>query len=371
MKRKCNIIWVLLMIPIVFIAGCNKEDDNSDNNTYTAQMLSDAFIVSNSEKVKGDLPTPTGLAKEWSVLTPEIELIEGSSTPVKFSCTYDSAITALFIKIDGTDSYYKVFYDNNGDYVFGKKEGLLSAMREAGMGVTANDMAPAEFSAPATVTGVFGVTLGATSPLPMTNLDNWLKPIPIRIKVKKDPSNPCAGSTLSATVNINGNQATAIASKGRKPYRYLWSNNSTSERIDNLSNGTYSVTITDANQCKKTAVATIGGGGSNSFTLNGVTYSGTILTCDELVGSSVTSGFRNASGSISCVVYNVPSAGSFPLSSSFTGGDYSVTLTTDGTLWVSESGTVTRSGNSFTFSGVFTEYGGSASYTATGSVSCP
>jgi len=39
---------------------------------------------------------------------------------------------------------------------------------------------------------------------------------------------------------------------GSEPFSFLWNNNETSQNIDNLSGGSYSVTITDANQCSQT-----------------------------------------------------------------------------------------------------------------------
>ncbi|HLP21539.1 MAG TPA: T9SS type B sorting domain-containing protein, partial [Chitinophagales bacterium] len=62
---------------------------------------------------------------------------------------------------------------------------------------------------------------------------------------------------------------------GAFPYTYLWSNNAVTEDINNVSGGTYTVTITDANGCSLTA----------SFTItepNGMTSSivGTDVTCN-------------------------------------------------------------------------------------------
>ncbi len=50
----------------------------------------------------------------------------------------------------------------------------------------------------------------------------------------------CGGSTGSATVT---------ATAGTAPYTYAWSNGGNSSSINNISAGTYSVTITDANGC--------------------------------------------------------------------------------------------------------------------------
>ena len=71
-------------------------------------------------------------------------------------------------------------------------------------------------------------------------------------------------STLSATIgniinpvcNLGGSMKVFI-SGGTSPYTGLWSNGATNSTIGNLSGGTYTVTITDATGCSKTASASI------------------------------------------------------------------------------------------------------------------
>lgn len=75
-----------------------------------------------------------------------------------------------------------------------------------------------------------------------------------------EPS-PVSVSTTGADVTCNGDAdgtATATASGGTAPYTFAWSNGSTSASISGLAAGTYSVTVTDANNCTGTGSATIG-----------------------------------------------------------------------------------------------------------------
>ena len=58
-------------------------------------------------------------------------------------------------------------------------------------------------------------------------------------------------SNLTCYESMNG-AVTALATGGTTPYAYSWSNGSTSSAISNLSIGSYTVTVTDFNNCKDT-----------------------------------------------------------------------------------------------------------------------
>ena len=67
-------------------------------------------------------------------------------------------------------------------------------------------------------------------------------------------------TTITATTNATcatGGTATVSASGGIAPYTYLWSNGQTNATATNLAAGTYTVTVTDATGCIKTATATV------------------------------------------------------------------------------------------------------------------
>ena len=71
-------------------------------------------------------------------------------------------------------------------------------------------------------------------------------PVAITATVNTSPTT-CTGSTGSATVTTSG----------LAPYTYTWSNSATTQTISNLAQGSYSVTLTDANTCTVTATGTV------------------------------------------------------------------------------------------------------------------
>ena len=75
---------------------------------------------------------------------------------------------------------------------------------------------------------------------------------PSAISVDVTGVNPSNGNDGSATANATG---------GIQPYSYAWSNGGSSQTINNLAGGTYTVTVTDANNCTQTGSITLTQGG--------------------------------------------------------------------------------------------------------------
>ena len=63
-------------------------------------------------------------------------------------------------------------------------------------------------------------------------------------------------AVTDATCGASDGTASVSASGGTSPYTYLWSNGQTSSTATGLAPGSYTVTVTDANNC--TATATVG-----------------------------------------------------------------------------------------------------------------
>ncbi len=91
---------------------------------------------------------------------------------------------------------------------------------------------------------------------------------------KKVSQQPILKSSITTTKNPAcdsncGGTATAQPTGGTPPYNYLWSNGEGKQMVENLCNGTYTVTITDQNGCSVMKTALITGTGGTTFTLPG------------------------------------------------------------------------------------------------------
>ncbi|MFN7117923.1 MAG: SdrD B-like domain-containing protein [Saprospiraceae bacterium] len=93
-------------------------------------------------------------------------------------------------------------------------------------------------------------------------------------------------TTSRTNINCFGNNngtASVTVSGGTAPYSYRWNNNATTPNISNLTPGTYSVTVTDANFCTQTASVVI----TQSTQLNGTATATNILCNGQNNGSAV------------------------------------------------------------------------------------
>ncbi len=156
--------------------------------------------------------------------------------------------------------------------------------------------------------------------------------------------------TLTTNVNnisCNGNTDGSIdlvVSGGTPGYTYLWDSGQTSQDLSNLTPGTYSVTVTDANNCTATTSITITEPG-----IVDMTYTSTPATCGQCDGTATLSviggtapytylwgtGATTATATNLCAgVYPVfvtdanGCTGSFAVAISNTGGPASVTVST-------------------------------------------
>jgi hypothetical protein len=129
-----------------------------------------------------------------------------------------------------------------------------------------------------------------------------------------------ASSTNETSSNADDGSATANPTGGTGSYSFNWSNSSSNQSINNLSPGTYTVTVTDANSC--TTVETVS---VNSFDCNiTTTMSGDNISCN---GGSNGSATVTTSGENGTLTYNWSNSGNSDTENNLSAGAYSVTVT--------------------------------------------
>lgn len=78
------------------------------------------------------------------------------------------------------------------------------------------------------------------------------------VTISNEPDLTIACNGTDATCGSNNGSATVTVNTGTAPYSYSWSNSGNTATINNLSAGTYTVTVTDANNCTKTCSHVVG-----------------------------------------------------------------------------------------------------------------
>ncbi|MBI5220184.1 MAG: PKD domain-containing protein [Bacteroidia bacterium] len=128
-----------------------------------------------------------------------------------------------------------------------------------------------------------------------------------------------AVSTTNATCGNSDGSATANATGGAGNYGYLWENSNTTNTINNLPEGSYGVTVTDANGCSSSQVAVVANTNGPSLSL-----AGTNVACN---GGNDGIAYTNVSGGSIPYTFDWSSGGMNANETNLTAGVYSVTVT--------------------------------------------
>jgi gliding motility-associated-like protein len=130
-----------------------------------------------------------------------------------------------------------------------------------------------------------------------------------------------SANTINASCNgVNNGSIDLVVSGGTGPFNYFWSNGATTEDLNAIGAGTYTVTVTDANGCQANTSATISQPSSLSLTV-----SATPSACGSNTGSATV----NVSGGASPYSYlwNDPLAQTTATANNLGAGTYSVIVT--------------------------------------------
>jgi gliding motility-associated-like protein len=139
-----------------------------------------------------------------------------------------------------------------------------------------------------------------------------------------EPSNPLAVSITNTTnVNCFGGSNGSIdltASGGTAPYSYNWSNGETTEDLNNLVVGSYTVVITDVNGCTRGITAVVSEPGILIATIDSVQN----VSC---YGGSNGSAYFDVTGGTTPYFYSWSNGDVTPFADTLTAGLYNVTVT--------------------------------------------
>jgi gliding motility-associated-like protein len=138
-----------------------------------------------------------------------------------------------------------------------------------------------------------------------------------------EPSRLIASISASTNISCNGGNngsATVTASGGTPAYSYLWSNAATTATINNLTDGTYTVTVTDSHGCTATASVTL----TQPTILNAAIGMSTNVSC---FGGNDGTSFVIAAGGTPPYTYLWSNGVSTAGNSNLTAGTYTVTIT--------------------------------------------
>lgn len=119
--------------------------------------------------------------------------------------------------------------------------------------------------------------------------------------------------------NVNNGSVDLSVTGGIAPYSYLWSNGATTQDISLVGSGTYTVTVTDGNNCTKSLTATL----SNSYAIS-ATATATDAAC---FGQNTGSVNVNITGGTAPISYSWNNGASTQNLSNTAAGNYSVTIT--------------------------------------------
>ncbi|MCA0154530.1 SprB repeat-containing protein, partial [Winogradskyella vincentii] len=134
--------------------------------------------------------------------------------------------------------------------------------------------------------------------------------------------NVTASSTDELGPTTGDGTATATATGGVEPYTYAWSNGQTTQSISDLSAGTYTVNVTDANGCTDQTTVTVNPGTCLNISVTG---SSSPVICNGESNGSVVATVSGGSGSFSYAWDSLPDT--TPAVNNLPAGDYSITVT--------------------------------------------
>ena len=180
--------------------------------------------------------------------------------------------------------------------------------------------------------GTYTVTVTDANSCQQTATVNITQPTALVASISAQTNVLCTGASTGL--------ATVTASGGTPSYSYSWApSGGTAATATGLASGTYTVTVTDANSCQKTATVNI----TQPTALVAAITAQTNTTCD---GPSMGSATVTASGGSPSYTYSwAPSGGTSAVATGLAAGTYTVTVTDANGCSATVSTVVTFSNN--------------------------
>ena len=180
-----------------------------------------------------------------------------------------------------------------------------------------------------TATGLAAGTYFVT----VTDTNGCIAVTSANISVSASPLVTVIGNPTGCTVN-NGS-AVATPNGGTPPFTYLWNNGLTTDTVNDLALGIYTITITDANGC--TATNSV-----NITVASNPTVITSVLSNDSCNGDNNGSAIANVSGGLPNYTYSWSNSQTTPSATGLIAGSYTVIVTDANGCTSSSSVTITE-----------------------------
>lgn len=250
---------------------------------------------------------------------------------------------------DGTDYVSNIFTPANNNYILTTNYSPIGVLSVTANGNPStcnasngsinlsiqNNLCPLTYlwSNGATTQNLSGLSAG-TYTVTVTGNPTCTASTSYTINSISDLSLNCSKTDINIPGGNNG-AASVTASGGTNPYTYLWSNSATTMTITGLTAGTYSVTVTDANNCQKICTTTVNQPSCNLSAL----ISGTNVSCYGMSNGNVT---ISPSGNTSPLTYLWNNGATTQNLTNVAVGSYTVTVTENSNCTVSKTYAVSQ-----------------------------
>ncbi len=208
----------------------------------------DGLVYSDASTTAGNRPPNGDLATAGGVMT----LASLTGCPATVTIPAQASFPAFMLPNLARDSSFVRLPDGTGNAWGIQTNGSINTCNAGTLNsyslLWSNGATTANLSGLAA--GVYTVTATHSSGCTLTQSATITEPAALNISLDSTRVAGCAVATGAAFVSPSG---------GTVPYTYLWSNASTAQDLQNVSAGTYRLTVTDVRGCQNSISATIAG----------------------------------------------------------------------------------------------------------------